>query len=45
MKARDLVDHGQTHDAWRLLTKIDARYGRLAVPDSIELAERIGTRR
>jgi hypothetical protein len=36
------AEHDKTHEAWQLLIKIDARYGGLAQPDSVELAQRIG---
>jgi hypothetical protein len=44
-KVQDLLDRGKPHDAWKALTKIDVRYGGLAAPRSIDLAERIGDRR
>jgi hypothetical protein len=40
-----LIDRGQLDDAWRSLTKLDARYGGLAAPESIQLEQRIGPRR
>ena len=41
----DLLDRDQHHDAWRSLTKVDARYGGLASAEIIELEGRIGSSR
>jgi hypothetical protein len=40
-----LVERDKPHDAWTLLTKVDARYGGLALPEVIEWEHRIGIRR
>jgi predicted esterase len=40
-----LIERRKLHDAWRALTEVDRRYGRLAAPDSIELEQRIGSER
>jgi hypothetical protein len=40
--AKDLLDRDKSHDAAKLLTKIDTQYGGLAAPESINLAGRIG---
>ncbi len=41
----DLMEQDKPHDAWRSLTKLDARYGGLAAADSVQLEQRIGSRR
>jgi hypothetical protein len=41
----DLLDRDKPHDAWRSLTKFDIRYGGLAAPETIQLEQRIGSRR
>jgi hypothetical protein len=41
----ELVEHDKPHDAWRLLTNVDTRYGGVASPDSTELEQRIGSNR
>lgn len=41
----ELLDRDKPHDAWRSLTKVDARYGGLASPEIIELEKRIGSSR
>jgi Esterase PHB depolymerase len=41
----ELLDRGKSHDAWLALAKIDARYGGLALPQSIEIEQRIGSQR
>jgi hypothetical protein len=41
----ELLDHDKPHDAWRSLTKVDARYGGLASQEIIEFEHRIGSRR
>jgi hypothetical protein len=40
-QASDLLDAGNVDGARRLLNKIDARYGGLAAPRSVDLAARI----
>ena len=40
-----LIEQDKPHDAWRLLTKLDIRYGGLAASESIQLEQRIGLRR
>jgi len=40
-QARALLDAGKASDAWSLLKKIDARYGGLAAPESVDLAGQI----
>ncbi len=40
-----LIEQDKPHDAWRLLTKLDIRYGGLAASESIQLEQRIGSRR
>ncbi len=44
-RVTDLIDHGNLHDAWRSLVKVDLRYGGLAAPEIIKLGERIGSGR
>jgi hypothetical protein len=39
---KDLLDRDKSHDASKLLTKIDIRYGGLVAPESVNLAGRIG---
>ena len=41
----ELIDRDKPHEAWQSLTKLDIRYGGLAAPESIQLAQRIGSRR
>jgi hypothetical protein len=41
----ELLDRGKTHDAWLALAKVDARYGGLALPQTIDLQQRIGSQR
>jgi hypothetical protein len=41
----DLIERDKPHDAWRLLTKLDIRYGGLAATESIQLQQRIGSSR
>jgi hypothetical protein len=41
----DLIERDKPHDAWRSLTKLDIRYGGLATTESIQLEQRIGSRR
>jgi hypothetical protein len=38
---KDLLDRGKSHDALKLLTKIDTQFGGLAAPESVNLAARI----
>lgn len=40
-----LIDRDKPHDGWQSLTKLDVRYGGLAAPESIQLEQRIGSRR
>ena len=40
---QELLDHHKPRDAWRALSKIDARYGGLASPQIIEFEQRIGS--
>ena len=44
-EAKASIERGKAADARRLLEKIDARYGGLAAPESLELAQRIDARR
>jgi Esterase PHB depolymerase len=44
-EAKAAMDRDDARNAWRLLNKIDARYGGLAAPASLDLAERIEARR
>jgi hypothetical protein len=39
---KDLLDRDKSHDASKLLMKIDTQYGGLAAPESLNLAARIG---
>jgi hypothetical protein len=41
----ELLDNDKPHEAWMALVKIDARYGGLALPQSIDIEQRIGSRR
>jgi hypothetical protein len=41
----DLIERDKPHDAWQALMKLDIRYGGLAQSESIQLEERIGSRR
>lgn len=40
-----LIDRDKPHDAWRSLTKLDTRYGGLAAAQTLQLEQRIGSRR
>jgi hypothetical protein len=44
-RVADLLEQDKPHDAWRSLTKLDIRYGGLAATESIQLEQRIGSRR
>jgi len=44
-QVRHSLDRDQAHDAWRLLSKADARYSGLASTEIIELEQRVGPRR
>jgi hypothetical protein len=44
-EAKASIDRNDARHARRLLRKIDARYGGLAAPESLELAELIDARR
>jgi hypothetical protein len=44
-RVAELIDRDKPHDAWRSLTKLDTRYGGLAARQSIQLEQRIGSRR
>jgi len=44
-RVADLLERDKPHDAWRSLTKLDIRYGGLAATESIQLEQRIGSRR
>ena len=44
-RVTDLIERDKPHDAWRLLTKLDNRYGGLAAAESIQLEQRIGSSR
>jgi hypothetical protein len=41
-QVQSLMAAGKSHEAWKSLLKIDARYGALALPDSVQLADQIG---
>ena len=41
----ELLEQDKPHEAWLALVKIDSRYGGLALPQSLDIAQRIGSRR
>jgi len=44
-RVSDLLERDKTHEAWQSLTKLDIRYGSLAAAETVQLEERIGSRR
>jgi len=44
-RVAELLERDNPHGAWRSLTKLDIRYGGLAANESIQLEQRIGSRR